>query len=78
MHLGRLPFPGLDPVRHYRVRRLLVGSSPSGLQPPAWWGAPGAEPAGVVLSGAALASTGLMAAGIHPEQAVLYLAEAVD
>jgi alpha-galactosidase len=35
------------------------------------------EPPGVVLSGAALNSTGLMAPIIHPEQAVIYLAEAV-
>jgi alpha-galactosidase len=76
--LGRLTFPGLNPERHYRIRPLLVGSPPSGLHPPAWWGPPGAEPAGVVQTGAALSSTGLMAAGINPEQAVLYLAEAVD
>ena len=36
-----------------------------------------AEPPGVVLTGAALASTGLMAPTIHPEQAVLYVAEAL-
>jgi alpha-galactosidase len=36
-----------------------------------------AEPPGVVLSGAALNSTGLMAPIIHPDQAVIYLAEAV-
>ena len=36
-----------------------------------------AQPPGVVLSGAALNSTGLMAPIIHPDQAVIYLAEAV-
>ncbi|HWI00673.1 MAG TPA: GH36 C-terminal domain-containing protein [Propionibacteriaceae bacterium] len=36
-----------------------------------------AQPPGVVLTGAALQSTGLMAPIIHPEQAVIYLAEAV-
>jgi alpha-galactosidase len=36
-----------------------------------------AEPPGVVLSGAALSSVGLMAPIIHPDQAVIYLAEAV-
>jgi alpha-galactosidase len=37
-----------------------------------------AQPPGVVLTGAALAATGLTAAGLNPEEAVLYLAEAVD
>jgi len=36
------------------------------------------QPPGVVLTGAALASSGLTAAGLNPEEAVLYLAEAVD
>jgi alpha-galactosidase len=36
------------------------------------------QPPGVVLTGAALASVGLTAPSLHPEQAVLYLAEAVD
>jgi alpha-galactosidase len=36
-----------------------------------------AEPPGVALNGAALSSTGLMAPIIHPDQAVLYLAEAL-
>jgi alpha-galactosidase len=35
------------------------------------------ESPGVVLKGAALSSTGLMAPIIHPDQAVLYLAEAL-
>jgi alpha-galactosidase len=38
---------------------------------------PGREPPGVVLSGAALSTVGLMAPIIHPDQAVIYLAEAV-
>ena len=33
---------------------------------------------GVVLSGAALASTGVMTADFHPERAILYRAEALD
>jgi alpha-galactosidase len=36
---GRLRFPGLDPDRRYRIRPILVGRPPSGLDPPAWWGA---------------------------------------
>jgi alpha-galactosidase len=31
---------GLDPDRVYAVQPVFVGSEPSGLQPPAWWGAP--------------------------------------
>ena len=43
------------------------------------WPEPGVlAEAGVVLSGAALGSTGLAGASIHPEQAVLYTADAVD
>jgi alpha-galactosidase len=93
---GRLRFPGLDPNRRYRIRPVLVGSPPSGLNLPPWWGAittefePSGERRalgwglppdggdGVVLSGAALASTGVMAANIHPEHAILYRAEALD
>ena len=36
--LGRLRLPGLDPERHYRVAPLVVGTIPSGLRPPLWWG----------------------------------------
>ena len=36
--LGRLRFPGLDPSRRYRVAPAMVGTPPSGLRPPLWWG----------------------------------------
>jgi hypothetical protein len=36
------------------------------------------RPPGVVLTGAALGTIGLTAPSLNPEQAVLYLAEAVD
>jgi alpha-galactosidase len=36
---GRLRLPGLDPHRRYRVRPIVVGRPPSGLNPPPWWGA---------------------------------------
>lgn len=36
----RLRFRGLDPQRRYRVRPVFVGSVPSGLRPPQWWGTP--------------------------------------
>jgi hypothetical protein len=37
MFPGRLRFPGLDPDRRYRIRPILVGRAPSGLNPPPWW-----------------------------------------
>jgi alpha-galactosidase len=75
--------------------QFLIGSPPSGLNPPPWWGAittefePSGERRalgwslppdggdGVALSGTALVSTGVMSAGMHPEHAILYRAEAL-
>ncbi|MBR7744564.1 alpha-galactosidase [Phycicoccus sp. BSK3Z-2] len=76
--LGRLRLPGLDPDRRYRVRPVNP-SNPAGLKRPAWWGDPGPDgnAPGVVLAGRALAVAGLVAAPTFPEQAVVYLAEAV-
>jgi alpha-galactosidase len=92
---GRLRFPGLAPDRRYRIRPILVGRPPPGLDPPPWWGAttPAFEPSGerrhvgwglpadggdgLILTGAMLGSTGVMAANMHPEHAILYRAEAV-
>lgn len=93
---GRLRFPGLDQDRRYRIRPILIGRPPSGLNPPPWWGAittefepsgerrakgwglPADGGAGLVLSGAALAVSGVMAADFHPEHAILYRVEALD
>jgi alpha-galactosidase len=36
--LGRVPMPGLDPERRYRVEPGLLQHAPSGLRPPQWWG----------------------------------------
>ena len=36
--LGRVPMPGLDPGRRYRVAPALLQHAPSGLRPPPWWG----------------------------------------
>ena len=36
--LGRVPMPGLDPARRYRVAPALLQHAPSGLRPPPWWG----------------------------------------
>jgi alpha-galactosidase len=68
--LGRVPLPGLEPDRRYRVSPVLVGQLPAGLVPPPWW-------KGVVATGAALASAGLRMAALHPEHAILLRAEAV-
>jgi hypothetical protein len=53
-------------------------SEPSGERRASGWGLPADGVVGLVLSGAALASTGVMAADIHPEHAILYRAEALD
>jgi alpha-galactosidase len=90
---ARLKLRGLDPNRHYRLRPLLVGSVPSGLQPPLWWGRPAAlapsdEPPylpdvaldtqfpGAVFTGTALEHVGVAAPRLHPDQVVLYRADA--
>ena len=71
----RTKLRGLDPGRAYRVRPLLVGTPPSGLEPPEWWGPDGE---GVVLTGSALARAGLRPPILHPEQVVLLHVEAAD
>ncbi|HZA04841.1 MAG TPA: alpha-galactosidase, partial [Propionibacteriaceae bacterium] len=38
VQLGRLPLPGLDPDRRYRVRPVPIGQRPRGLSRPDWWG----------------------------------------
>ncbi len=40
----RVRFRGLTPDAAYRVRPLLVGGTPSGLQAPGWWGTPALPP----------------------------------
>jgi alpha-galactosidase len=51
---------------------------PSGESPIHAWGLPPDGGTGLVLTGATLASTGIMSAYTHPEQAILYRAEALD
>ena len=51
---------------------------PSGERRALGWGLPADGGVGVILSGAALASTGVMAAGMHPEHAILYRVDALD
>ena len=62
---ARLRFRGLDPARLYRVAPV----RPAGVAPP-WWAAP------TVISGAALEHAGLACPRVHPDQTVLYRADA--
>ena len=67
---ARLRFRGLDPARLYRVRPV----APAGL-PPRWWG-PSLQ--GEVFSGAALEHLGVSCPRVHPDQVVLYRADATS
>ncbi|UQU62316.1 alpha-galactosidase [Couchioplanes caeruleus] len=71
---ARLRFRGLGPDRRYRLRPVTVGREPSGLIPPRWWGA---DRSGQVLTGAALERAGVACPRVHPDQVVLYRADAV-
>ncbi|MGA5299783.1 alpha-galactosidase [Nucisporomicrobium flavum] len=70
---ARLRFRGLGPDRRYRLRPVIVGRPPSGLIPPRWWGA---DRSGRVLTGAALERAGVACPRVHPDQVVLYSADA--
>jgi alpha-galactosidase len=72
----RIRLRGLSPDRSYRLRPVIVGSAPSGLRTPYWWGDPPYR--GAVFSGAALAHVGVAAPMIHPDQVVLLRADAAD
>jgi alpha-galactosidase len=71
---GQLRFRGLDPDRLYRVRPLIVGAAPD-LRPPRWWGD---DRQGDVFSGAALEHAGVAVPRMHPDQVVLFRADATD
>jgi alpha-galactosidase len=72
---GRLRLRGLDPERSYRVRPVFPGPMPSGLVPPHWWGH---GLTGGVFTGAALEHVGVACPRIHPDQAVIYRADATE
>ena len=72
---ARLRFRGLDPARSYRVRPVPGGSAPAGLLPPDWWGA---EWDGETFTGAALEHVGVACPRVHPDQVVLYRADATE
>jgi alpha-galactosidase len=66
----RLRFRDLERGASYRVRPLVVGTPPAGLEPARWWGdAP--EFPGSVLTGAVLADVGVAAPIVFPDQVVL-------
>jgi alpha-galactosidase len=73
---GRLRLRGLGGDRRYRVRPVFPGSvpGPGALAPPAWWGP---DRGGAIVSGAALEHAGLASPRMHPDQVVLYRADAV-
>ena len=73
--VGRAP-SGLNPPPWWGA--MTREWEPSGDRRALGWGLPADGGAGLILSGAALASTGVMAAGMHPEHALLYRAEALD
>ena len=50
------------------MRPLVVGTPPTGMQPPPWFGE---DDTGTVLTGAALGRVGVQPPILHPEQAVL-------
>lgn len=62
---GLVTIPGLAPDREYRIRPVLVGEEPAGLQLPPW----GEQ--GVAMSGAALAGIGVQAPALFPDQALI-------
>ncbi|MFJ2298556.1 alpha-galactosidase [Oerskovia paurometabola] len=69
---GRVRLPGLERGGTYRVEPVLVGGLPDGADPAPWW-AGGA----VTLSGAVLATVGVVMPALRPEQAVLIRARRV-
>ena len=66
--------PGLDPDRHYTVRPLTIGAPPATRQeaPPAWL-----QAGAVTLPGRVLAEVGLAPPLLLPEQAAIFMADAV-
>jgi alpha-galactosidase len=67
----RLRFRGLDPDRLYRVEPVQVGPPQRGLVAPFWW-------PGRTFSGVALEHLGVACPRMHPDQVVLYRAEAAE
>ncbi|GAA1788560.1 alpha-galactosidase [Agromyces lapidis] len=70
---GRIRLPGLLPGAVYRMEPALIGGVPHGADPAPWW-----EEGPLELSGAALASVGVVMPALRPEQAVLLRVDRVD
>jgi alpha-galactosidase len=70
------PPSGLNPPPWWGA--IITEWEPVGERRALGWGLPPDGGLGLVLTGAALASTGVMAAGMHPEHAILYRAESLD
>ncbi len=66
----RLRFRDLERDATYRVRPVVVGTPPGGLQPARWWGA-GPDFPGGVFTGATLAEVGVAAPIVFPDQVAL-------
>ena len=89
----RIRLRGLDPARRYHVTPVFVGTQPSGVRPPQWWGPPSSEPTdhahalpevvgpvtfpGSVFSGGTLEHVGVVPPIVHPDQVVLLHVRAV-
>jgi alpha-galactosidase len=71
----RLRLRGLDPAGRYRIRPVIVGTEPSGLVAPQWWGA---DRSGRIIIGAALDRAGVACPRVHPDQVILYRADRAD
>jgi alpha-galactosidase len=69
---GRLRFRGLGGDRLYRVRPVSPVAL-ADLEPPEWWGP---DRQGQIFSGAALAYAGVACPRMHPDQVVLFRADA--
>ena len=68
----RLRFRGLEPDARYRIQPVIVGTEPSGLIAPPWWGP---DRTGRIMTGAALDQAGVACPRIHPDQVILYRAD---
>lgn len=76
---GRLRFSGLDDSRTYTIRPVIVGSEPSGLVPPLWFGEL-SQPAedgrryfdGITTTGSILQNSGVQTPRLHTDQTLLF------
>jgi alpha-galactosidase len=73
---GRVPLPGLDPDRRYRLRpRTEIGRPELNEHPPGWL--PAAEQDSLILGGRTLSGLGLPMPTLQPQQALLLQLDAI-